>query len=171
MVRSRWCFAKGFGGFVALSLVASNVWAQPQPADRDTPEEAPTTSPAPAAPLPPEASDVAARLEDALAPKQGGLKASEVAQRAETTRPGGPRQAASCGRRRREGRPSRDHVHSAVQTVGSLRAPFAHRCDQPRAREAHSSVQRSNLASPFRSCVPLASPTPASAMRLRQAWS
>ena len=87
MVRSRWCFAKGFGGFVALSLVASNVWAQPQPADRDTPEEAPTTSPAPAAPLPPEASDVAARLEDALAPKQGGLKASEVAQRAETTSP------------------------------------------------------------------------------------
>lgn len=97
MVRSRWWFARGLGGVAALSVAAGvgSAWAQPKP-QPETPEEAPVTTPVaepgqpaakPPAPPPPEASDVSARLERALAPKPGGLLAADVAQRAEMSSP------------------------------------------------------------------------------------
>ena len=74
-----------------VAMMASPAWAQPGAPPAAPPPPPPAdTAPAAAAPAQPEtanAGQVSARIETALAPHPGGLRADEVARRAETTSP------------------------------------------------------------------------------------
>lgn len=92
MVRHRWSLARGIGGFTALVMLtaAGSAWAQPEdkPPATATPAEGETAEPdKPPPPPPPDAAFISGRFDDALAPQPGGLRADEVARRAETSSP------------------------------------------------------------------------------------
>lgn len=88
MVR-HWWLARVMGGSMVVALVMVGPAALAQPVD-PLPEGSPPQPVAPpAAPIatPPDAAEVTHRLEAALAPRPGGLRTAEVAQRAEMSSP------------------------------------------------------------------------------------
>ncbi len=104
MIGQRFWLARGIESLSLVAVLAGVGSAAAQPADKPAqPTAPPVNGPAqlpvadapsvqptadrPTAKLPPKASDVAQRLDDALAPQPGGLRAADVAQKAEMTSP------------------------------------------------------------------------------------
>lgn len=78
-----------FGGTIALTWLAvpGSALAQPQDPAPVPPAGEVAAPPAPPAPPPPDAAHVRQRLNEALAPQPGGLRAADVARRAEMSSP------------------------------------------------------------------------------------